>query len=182
MCLAFVPLSSYLPRLLYQSISTKLYFIFTPMSNQRNTKRKRATGPMIVGEVDSAQVVTPKTIYKTHTNLGITRSTIILSCYPRYRKNERKGNIEPRTGRVSFASTRGTTHISGRHTITKSIFIAKYSSSRHNVVICSSSSTAWTNFSRLYCRVRQCWSMPEHATFVTNQLRFGDVGNASHPD
>ena len=24
-------------------------------------------------------------------------------------------------------------------------------------------------------------AMPEHATFVTNQLRFGDVGNASHP-
>src|SRR6202522_1809717 len=52
-------------------------------------------------------------------------------------------------------------HISGRDTITKSIFIAKYSSSRHNVVICSSSSTAWTNFSRLYCHVRQCRSMPE---------------------
>src|SRR5271168_4389712 len=65
MCPAFVPLSSYLPRLLYQSISTKLYFIFTPMSNQRNTKRKRATGPMIVGEVDSAQVVTPKNKNKT---------------------------------------------------------------------------------------------------------------------
>src|SRR5271168_4246591 len=76
MCPAFVPLSSYLPRLLYQSISTKLYFIFTPMSNQRNTKRKRATGPMIVGEVDSAQVVTPKTIYKTKKD-GTVMSTQI---------------------------------------------------------------------------------------------------------
>src|SRR6202522_1698254 len=76
MCPAFVPLSSYLPRLLYQSISTKIYFIFTPMSNQRNTKRKRATGLMIVGEVDSAQVVTPKTIYKTKKD-GTVMSTQI---------------------------------------------------------------------------------------------------------
>src|SRR6202789_214112 len=75
-CPAFVPLSSYLPRLLYQSISTKLYFIFTPMSNQRNTKRKRATGPMIVGEVDSVQGVTPKTIYKTKKD-GTVMSTQI---------------------------------------------------------------------------------------------------------
>src|SRR5271155_4911178 len=46
------------------------------MSNQRNTKRKRATGPMIVGEVDSAQVVTPKTIYKTKKD-GTVMSTQI---------------------------------------------------------------------------------------------------------
>src|ERR1700678_3801310 len=76
MCPAFVPFSSYLPRLLYQLISTKLSFIFTPMSNQRNTKHKRATGPMIVGEVDSAQVVTPKTLYKTKKD-GMVMSTQI---------------------------------------------------------------------------------------------------------
>src|ERR1700678_4804748 len=76
MCPAFVPLSSYLPRLLSDLISTKLYFIFTPMSNQRNTKRKRATGPMIVDEVDSSHVVTPKTIYKTKKD-GTVMSTQI---------------------------------------------------------------------------------------------------------
>src|SRR5271155_2114267 len=53
----------------------QLNFI-SSMSNQRNTKRKRATGPMIVGEVDSAQVVTPKTIYKTKKD-GTVMSTQI---------------------------------------------------------------------------------------------------------
>lgn len=35
------------------------------MSTQRPKKRKREKGPMVIGEVDSAQLVTPKTTYVT---------------------------------------------------------------------------------------------------------------------
>jgi hypothetical protein len=40
-------------------------FVVTTMSTKRQSKRKRGPGPMIVGDVESAQVVTPKTIYET---------------------------------------------------------------------------------------------------------------------
>ena len=42
-----------------------IFFIVTTMSNQRSGKRKRRNDPMIIGEVDSARVVTSKTIYET---------------------------------------------------------------------------------------------------------------------
>jgi len=40
-------------------------FVVTTMSTKRQSKRKRGPGPLIVGDVESAQVVTPKTIYET---------------------------------------------------------------------------------------------------------------------
>lgn len=39
--------------------------ISTTMSTKKTGKRKRGERPMIVGEIDSAMVVTPETIYKT---------------------------------------------------------------------------------------------------------------------
>lgn len=35
------------------------------MSTKRPTKRRRGLGPMIVGELDSAELVTPKVIFET---------------------------------------------------------------------------------------------------------------------
>ena len=35
------------------------------MSTKRPTKRKRGTGPLIIGEIDTAELVTPKTVYET---------------------------------------------------------------------------------------------------------------------
>lgn len=38
---------------------------FIAMSSKRPTKRKRGLGPMIVGDLDSAELVTPKVIFET---------------------------------------------------------------------------------------------------------------------
>lgn len=156
------------------------------MSNPRNTKRKRTTGPMIVGEVDSAQVVTPKTIYKTKKDGTVMSTQIWESLDPLPSSSHVTPAIEERGTLNHEPAEFPSPPPEGSHTFPVSIqslnpFSFPNIRRRHNVVTCSSTSTAWTNFSRLYCRARLCRRMPEHATSVTNQLRFGDAENAFHP-
>jgi hypothetical protein len=52
------------------------------MSTERNTKRRRKMGPMIVGDVDSAQVVTPKRIYERKEDGTLTSTEVWQSLDP----------------------------------------------------------------------------------------------------
>lgn len=56
-------------------------FITTAMSTQKTTKRKRGKGPMIIGDVDSARVVTPKTIYETKKDGSVVAKEVWGSLY-----------------------------------------------------------------------------------------------------
>ena len=57
-------------------------FFFITMSTQIPMKRKRGKGWMIIGDLDSAPVVTSKTIYETNKDGTIVRKKICVPLYP----------------------------------------------------------------------------------------------------
>jgi hypothetical protein len=155
------------------SLINPLVFTLYFMSSQRNTKRKR--GPMIIGEVESAEVVTPKTVYETKKDGTVRSKQVWEQLDPTSthvtpvvdKRKERAAEYEPDDFRNPSPQPEPS-HTSPV-SVSLNYFFEIFNSFRHNVITWSNMLTGSRSSSRLQCHGRPCRTLPDPADIVTNR-------------